>query len=60
MRPVYADAGGSGSIDKIWSDFVSKLVVEVREEGVACTRSNVQYKKRQVPDIPEIKEFLLW
>ena len=42
MRPVYADAGGSDNMDKLWSDFVSKLVVEVREEGVACTRSNVQ------------------
>ena len=60
MRPVYADGGSSGSIDKLWSDYVSRLVVEVREEGVVCTRANVQYKKRQVPDVPEIKEFLLW
>ena len=50
-------------IDELWSDYVSKLVVEMRMkgDGIVCTRANtVQYIKRQVPDITKIKSFLLW
>ena len=48
-----------GSIDELWDD-ASCLVVEKRKKGVVVTRSKIKYKRREVPDIPEIKEFLLW
>ena len=49
-----------GDIDKLWDDYASCLVVEKRKKGVVVTRSKIKYKRREVPDIPEIKEFLLW
>ena len=48
------------SIDQLWNDYASCLVVEKRKKGVACSRSEFKYKRREVPNIPEIQDFLMW
>jgi len=56
----------NGSIDGLWSDYTSSLIIEKRKKGIPCTRcrtrdgSSVKYKRREVPDIKEVKEFLEW
>jgi len=45
---------------ELWEDYASSLIIEKRKKGVACTRGNIKYKRREVPDIDEIKEFLKW
>ena len=46
----------------LWTDYNSSLIIEKRKKGVLCTRrgSGIKYKRREVPDIEEIKEFLEW
>ena len=48
--------------DGLWTDYTSSLIIEKRKKGVLCTRrgSGIKYKRREVPDIEEIKEFLEW
>jgi len=48
--------------DELWEDYASSLIIETREKGVECAgfRGSVRYKRREVPDIEEIKEFLKW
>ena len=49
------------SIDGPWTDYSSSLIIiEKRKKGVLCTRrgSGIKYKRREVPDVEEIKEFL--
>jgi hypothetical protein len=50
------------AIDGLWTDYTSSLIIEKRKKGVLCTRrgSGIKYKRREVPDIEEIKEFLEW
>ena len=45
-------------VDKLWNDYSSCLVVEKRKKGVVINRGTIKYNRREVPDIPEIKEFL--
>ena len=49
-------------IDGLWTNYTSSLTIEKRKKGVLCTRrgSGIKYKRREVPDIEEIKEFLTW
>ena len=51
-----------GSIEGLWDDYTSSLVIEKRKKGIPCTRagSEVKYNHREVPDIKEVKEFLEW
>jgi len=51
-----------GSIEGLWDDYTSSLVIEKRKKGIPCTRagSEVKYKRREVPDSKEVKEFLEW
>ena len=43
------------------TNYASCLVVEKRKKGVVINRgTTIKYNRREVPDIPEIKEFLLW
>ena len=49
-----------GSIDGLWEDYASSLIIEKRKEGVPCARGKKEYSSREVPDIKEIKEFLRW
>jgi len=46
--------------DELWEDYASSLIIERRKKGVECTRGNIKYGRREVPDIEEIKEFLTW
>ena len=48
--------------DGLWTDYTSSLIIEKRKKGVLCTRrgSGIKYKRREVPDVEEIKEFLEW
>ena len=51
----------SNDIIGLWSDYASKLVVEYRKKGVVCNRGvGRKYNRREVPDIREIKKFLVW
>ena len=51
----------NGSIDGLWTDYTSSLIIEKRKKGVPCTtRGSIKYNRREVPDIEEIKEFLRW
>jgi len=52
----------NGNIHGLWTDYTSSLIIEKRKKGVLCTRrgSGIKYKRREVPDIKEIKEFLEW
>ena len=52
-------------IDKLWSDYASHLAVEYRKKGVVCNRGDCRggrkkYTRREVPDVREIKNFLVW
>ena len=51
-----------GGIDGLWDDYTSSLIIEKRKKGTPCTRcgSGIKYKRREVPDIKEVKEFLTW
>ena len=51
-----------GNTDGLWTDYTSSLIIEKRKKGVLCTRrgSGIKYKRRELPDIEEIKEFLEW
>ena len=49
-----------GATEQLWMDYASSLIIEKRKKGVSCTRGNIKYNKREVPDIEEIKEFLKW
>ena len=51
---------GEGDIGRLWEDYSSCLVIQKRKKGVACHRGSKKYKRREVPDISEIKEFLSW
>lgn len=53
-------ATACSNIVELWKDYVECLVVEKRRKGVATTRLRYKYSRREVPDILEIKEFLLW
>jgi hypothetical protein len=46
--------------EQLWDDYASSLIIEKRKKGVPCTRGDVKYKRREVPDIEEIKKFLKW
>ena len=46
--------------EQLWDDYASSLIIEKRKKSVPCTRGNVKYKRREVPDVEEIKEFLKW
>ena len=50
------DQGGS----TLWNDYASSLVIQKRRKGVPCRRGRTKYKRREVPDIAEVKEFLMW
>ena len=51
----------SNDINGLWSDYASKLVVEYRKKGVVCNRGvGRKYNRREVPDVREIKKFLVW
>ena len=61
MRSLSHDnIGDEDGIDKLWSDYASKLVVELRRKGVTCTRGKKKYTRREVPDVPELMKFLSW
>ena len=49
-----------GSSGGLWDNITAFLVIEKRRKGVPCTRagSGIKYKRREVPDIKELKEFL--
>ena len=49
-----------GSIEGLWDDYTSSLVIEKRKKGIPCTRagSEVKYKRREVPDIKEVKSLI--
>lgn len=64
---VLRSIGGTGKKNKVhvgalWDDYISCLVVETRKKGEKCIRLNNErkYKRREVPDILEIKTFLVW
>ena len=51
------------SIDGPWTDYrysSSLIIIEKRKKGVLCTRhgSIIKYKRREISDVEEIKEFL--
>ena len=46
--------------EQLWDDYASSLIIEKRKKGLPCTRGDVKYKRREVPDVEEIKEFLKW
>ena len=48
------------SMDKLWKDYASSLVIQKRRKGTVCTRGSIKYKRREVPDVEEVKEFLTW
>ena len=50
----------NGSVDGLWTDYSSSLIIEKRKKGIPCTRDDIEYDRREVPDIEEIKMFLLW
>ena len=52
----------SGSVDGLWTDYSSSLIIEKREKGTPFTRRGrgVKYNHRELPDIKEVKEFLEW
>mmetsp|Transcript_11333 Transcript_11333/g.26647 ORF Transcript_11333/g.26647 Transcript_11333/m.26647 type:complete len:319 (+) Transcript_11333:108-1064(+) len=52
----------NGSVDGIWTDYSSSLIIEKRKKGIPFTRRGrgVKYNHREVPDIKEVKEFLEW
>uniref|UniRef100_A0A7S0AXS8 F-box domain-containing protein n=1 Tax=Minutocellus polymorphus TaxID=265543 RepID=A0A7S0AXS8_9STRA len=53
--------GSQGSdIAKLWEEYSSCLVIQKRKKGVTCNRGSIKYKRREVPDIAEIKGFLTW
>ena len=54
------DHGSTGSTEQLWKDYASSLIIEMRGEGVPCTRGSIKYNKREVPDIEEVKKFLVW
>ena len=54
IRSVVDDIG------KLWKDYSSCLVIQKRKKGVVCHRSSNKYKRREVPDIEEVKAFLTW
>ena len=61
MRSLSHDnTGDKDVIDKLWSDYSSNLVVEYRKKGVVCARGKKKYTRREVPDEPELMEFLVW
>ena len=45
---------------KLWEDYSSKLVIQKRRKGTPCKRGRAKYKRREVPDIEEVKDFLMW
>jgi hypothetical protein len=49
-----------GATEQLWMDYASSLIIEMRKKGVPCTRDDIEYDRREVPDIEEIKMFLLW
>lgn len=54
---VYQTGNGTESL---WKDYSSSLVIQKRGKGTPCTRGWTKYNRREVPDIEEVKEFLLW
>ena len=58
---VIRSIAGLSSIDEVWKDYTTSLVVEERKEDTKCRRlKSRQYKYREVPDIRELKQFLVW
>ena len=49
-----------GTTEQLWMDYASSLIIEKRKKGIPCTRDDIEYDRREVPDIEEIKMFLLW
>ena len=52
----------NGSVDGLWTDYSSSLIIEKRKKGIPFTRRGrgVKYNHRELPDIKEVKEFLEW
>ena len=58
MRSVQVEEGKDGS--ELWEDYASSLVIQKRKKGTVCMRGRAKYKRREVPDIEEVKDFVMW
>ena len=61
IRSIDPDAWQAGTgTESLWKDYASSLMIQKRKKGTRCTRGNMKYKRREVPDVEEVKEFLIW
>ena len=51
---------GATNVEEVWKEYTSCLVVEKRKDGTKVNRRKVEYNYRQIPNVDNLKEYLVW